>query len=121
MKRLPVIIAAMLALSAMPVKADELSYALQYEASIKGDPLVEKWRPFYRLLNQRLNADRSGVLDYVGSVKTDMCALGVEAGNKKYFGIWEKFYANKPKTASNALSKRADYFMLIELNKIDCE
>jgi hypothetical protein len=121
MKRIPIIIAAMLALSAMPVNADELSYALQYEASIKSEPLVAKWQPFYRLLNQRLNADRTGVLDYVGSVKADMCALGVEKGNKKYFGIWERHYANKPQTASNALSKRADYFMLIELNKIDCE
>jgi hypothetical protein len=121
MKRLPLLALTMLALSAMPVNADELSYALQYEASIKSEPLVAKWKPFYNLLNQRLNADRTGVLDYVGSVKADMCALGVEKGNKKYFGIWERFYANKPQTASNALSKRADYFMLIELNKIDCE
>jgi hypothetical protein len=125
MKRLPLLALTMLALSAMPVNADELSYALAYEAKIKQDIKSDiKYKlttPEERLtLLSRLNADRDGVFDQVGAMKTAACAVSEKQALSDMVDWWLAKYKGKKRTASLVLNKRADYEMILVISLIPC-
>jgi hypothetical protein len=132
MKRFASIIAiAALSLPlATSVRADELSYALAYEAKIADTMVMVRKYDFkgfqaVRRLEARLNVDRDYTLNLAGRLKADMCKVG--DGEPLINHLRDKFtllksrYAKIPNTATNKLNHLADIQMLLTLTNIPCD
>jgi hypothetical protein len=132
MKRVASVIAiAALSLPlATSVSADELSYALAYEAKIADTmAMVRKYefKEFQptRRLEYRLNVDRKNTLNLAGRLRADMCKVGDGEPEIDYlrdkFAFLKSRYAKLPATATNKLNHLADIEMLLVLTNIPCD
>jgi hypothetical protein len=132
MKRFASIIAiAALSLPlATSVSADELDYALAYEAKIADTmEMVRKYdfKGFQaaRRLEFRLNVDREYTLNLAGRLKADMCKVGdgepLTNHLRDKFTFLKSRYAKLPATATNKLNHSADIEMLLTLTNIPCD
>jgi hypothetical protein len=127
MKRLSAITVALMTIAATPVQANELDYALAYEAKINDAmELVQKynWQNFQpeKRLQSRLYADRDRVLDEAGRIKADMCKVDDDVpyirDRRDRLNI---YYAKLPDNATNKLDRLADIQMLLTLSSIPCD
>jgi hypothetical protein len=129
MKRLASVIAiAALSLPfATSVSADELSYALAYEAEIEANYItfttskdldIPLFRALFTELKRQLIVDRDGTFDMIGEMKTKMCA-GYDP-DKYREANWATYQSSK-KRPSDKLKNQARQLQIGKLHKLPCK